>query len=500
MQNLLVLTCFFPMWMCDHPLLCGGNPVPVSHTDRYGDALPADAWARYGTVYLRREEKEKKRGEEKGSGSFFGTEYGLIRGILRHRTQNINEPDPFSSLGAEVCWADTGAGNSSQASRKRDLFERLQNPLTYQRAVHEIALLNDVDLNDFKRLAEAVVRAKSMADKELPILLTWEIGAVAALGRRFEHELIGLIKDAHPSDPALFLWLPCLARIGTSKARPVLQSIVKDARFSEKLRQSARVALANLGDQSIKLLNEIEADLKSDSAAWHTIRAMIQAGPQPWITKSMVEQVEKRIDPSAKVPGKYFVHALVHQLEPVVLLGLVGEKAASSASRLADMCKKLDMADDNPRVLTYRLALARIAPKLRNAEIRTLCTKHPLAPGLGLVPVLASNSFALVDTETSKVLAQACMDKDPKVRKGAIGLLSQSGLSARDAVPVLVDVIRDSREHAIRLDAATVMADVADSSFLPEIRALLNRETSKEIRERLARAIRCIERLNCYLP
>jgi hypothetical protein len=280
-----------------------------------------------------------------------------------------------------------------------------------------------------------------------------------------------------------------VGRIGPpgKQAVPFLRKILERPRIPPQreapteVKLAVWVALANLGDTSKDDLAEILAGLKSpvSELSRAATRALILVRPGDWVTKDMIGALAEALDPYP------------YALEKAVALGVLGQRASAAGKRLEELQQEAGFP--------FALAISRIEPRKREAELRRVCTSSEQIGGCKAVLVMAAiywcNAPCLLDGPAVQELVKLMDDPDPKVSEGAIWMLQLAGLGAREAVPDLLRFMRRKAEEGRRAYAAYALSRIADACHLPALKAALAREKSAAVRQELAWTLHWVETL-----
>jgi hypothetical protein len=256
--------------------------------------------------------------------------------------------------------------------------------------------------------------------------------------------------------------------------------------------------LANMGDDSKETVTAIARNLRNPQTSGVIISTVIMVRPRAWMNDEIISEIIKPFGSftpaeDGKQTGRYFDLS-----QRAVVLGLLGERAASAAGKL-ETVQESAIADQRIEGVILTLALARVVPDRRGALLRRLLKSFRTLVR-GPAGVLVECPYLLIDEKLSEQLAQALEDPDRDVAEVARYVFWWAGLSARDAFPRVLKYVRDSADSNRRAKAAGVLGMISTFARLPELEAALKEEKSEAVRRQLQAAIEGVRSLNFEFP
>jgi hypothetical protein len=373
---------------------------------------------------------------------------------------------------------------SAHARRREQLLRTLERAegYPYARALDELAV-KGIDLAAWNSVKAQLVRLLEEARKKKVAfyLPPFWLDALAKPGKALIPIILKDLRAESTSPEGFHLLLLALGRMGraANEAMPVLRAKLAAARTPPRTKAQIRVVLANLGDRSMENLAAILTDLRRDSQTrMATLQIMALTNARDWVTDDIINELAERPTPVA-----------------ALTLGALGKRAASAAKLLAAF-QQDHIANRSATQVVYGLALARVDPKQRDVALRRLCKNYFHTSDLGLLILALYPPYVLVDAEISKHLAQLVRDKDSDVTRGALQLLADARLAAREAAPSVLTFVRGTADTKRRAGAARVLARIADYSLLPKLKGAADIEKSAEVRHALQATVKFIELLD----
>ena len=217
--------------------------------------------------------------------------------------------------------------------------------------------------------------------------------------------------------------------------------------------------------------------------------AAIQA--REWVTTDMIDELSKCF---TQDPTDVSIAA-------AMALGAMGEQAASAANVLlaaaqlefdgerVALLNRLDRMDRGLYLevgAVYATCLGRVDPQRGKALFRT-ALKHVERGDIWFL------SDTVIDAGMVGWLVEALRDRDRDVVWHAMEMAGSVGLPATQATDRLIEIAGSHRDAAFRSAAAMNLAFLAWPHHVPKLRALMQRERSKDVRYWLARTIRAID-------
>ena len=176
------------------------------------------------------------------------------------------------------------------------------------------------------------------------------------------------------------------------------------------------------------------------------------------------------------------------------VLAALGENGAPAIPALEEAMKLTDAGRLPGALVVYcGLALARLDPAGQEQALRKVAG-HVGNPAHGdhtlsaAILVMANRIDAPMLSRVLRLLD----DADPQVVAGAATLLAAKGLSARDAVPRLVELAKSSADAHAASTAAAALGVVAPLSDLPKVQGIIGHAKSPDAEESAAQSVAII--------
>ena len=351
---------------------------------------------------------------------------------------------------------------------------RSHEPAIREQALRQLSCIAKYDNLALERIIEAIFSSDAPItidnDPCVFTLLRYLPNADSSLARRRVDAYSHRAQDRVILEEMLIV----LGRMGdkAKTAGPFLHSLLKDVNIEPEDKAAIRVTLANVEGNTERLTQDIRSDIRARSEAGQLGMWMM------FFTHPVIWGPETVSDLLAWLGEKNR-----EGLEAVGVLGLLRNRAITALPAIEQYAR------DNPESSTlcwYAIALidsSRRAGSVENA-LKSAATKADPA-------LLVWLSLWLPDDMVTETVL-ALKGKEALVRRGAMLILFFVGPSAREAVPVLMDILTACGDSDLRKRAAETLARVGDASAIPQMEAAKRVEQSSLVREAIERGIRIL--------
>jgi len=382
-------------------------------------------------------------------------------------------------------------GQSMAAERHAQLVRALSGDsvVAFNRAVAELAATGQMDDVAWRATVNSVLKEIDAIRKKRDSTASWRFmflfssSVVDGLGGggMKAKEMLNILRNK-ASTPEVFAgFLAALGRSGhgSKEAIAFLRQKLADPKTPRVTRIRIRVVLAKLGlktsENDAAIVSALKQRDDEDREIFVNVaRMMVLVRPGEWVSEAMIKEMTESLDED--------------NTSAAVALGMLGTRARGALKKLKELNEHARDRRSGGQI-AFTLALARIEPACRDAELRRLFKEIPGFFGHTIVVVYAENTFVLVDANLSKHIGEMVADRDARTHKEALFVLSSAGLGARAAVPAVLRFVGGDADEQRRADAARILKDIADYAQIGQIQAARRQQRSVPVREQLALSI-----------
>jgi hypothetical protein len=376
----------------------------------------------------------------------------------------------------------------SNAIRSKDLSIRV-------RAIEEINQLAKEDASARELLIEHLFCDEVEGD----ITAIEFHKVVKGLAESGPSEIESIIKKYEVAEPVpekLERLLSVLGRMGANgkPATAFLLAKLEKHKADPKLEGAIRVALANVGyesdENSARILTYIQNRTAGGKAA---VQTMTVAGPGKWVSREIAGELARWLEIEGDI-DEWLSRSGGDSSCAAIALAHLGAKHEAITRNLAKLIKYVWQDEFYCTLrITYGFSLINLDPTKSDEALRDVLRymgsedfgNHTDFAALALVD-------GLIKPAMIRKVGGALDSKDREVVRGSLWMLWFVGLDAREYAPRVLNILKQNPDEDLREVAARAYAYVGDTSHIPVLEGILEKERGDFVPNEIIDAIRIL--------
>jgi hypothetical protein len=313
--------------------------------------------------------------------------------------------------------------------------------------------------------------------------------------------MLAMLKEsADPASDDFNSMICSIGRMGQSAktAIPWLMAALSDTQIGTNTKAAIRVALANIAKPSKHDADSILDDLKNAQRRQRCISTLVATRSADWLTDAMLDEIAQALAENDKGQNAGKVSdAFMSQC--AIILARAGARGATAKLQLIAL-QKAAVRRHSTAAILYGLALMELAPEEGRAALPLLLKNLPQSlrkglgdhTGAGAFALLSEYSYLLLTPKASVFVARLLSDQDEEIRLGALLLLGNGGLAAKEAVPEVLQHFHRTKEPTHRLNLAYLLGAITPFDQVHLLKRALRDEDHHPTRSQLQASINAI--------